>query len=221
MSKVLSEFLPVDGFEGVFSAQVGALRCTAIRTASGNLCLYSPVLGLGQAARDSLKALGEVTHLLASNHYHHKGLGEYSEVYPAAKLCCTALAKPRLEKQTRLSFVILDETVVPFPNNAKLVEPRGLKTGEIWIQMKAGNQVLWIVTDAFCGAKSAAGKVVDKPELLGTFPRFGILDRNIYFEWLSNEVTKISPTLIVPCHGSIISGAATGVEALKLVQHLR
>jgi len=101
---------------------VAALSCTAIRLASGGLCLYSPVQGLGPIARDSLDSIGEVTHLLAPNHYHNKGLREFRSLFPAAALCCTAAAMPRLAKQTDLSFVDLNAADVCLSEGATFIE---------------------------------------------------------------------------------------------------
>ena len=220
MNQTLSPFRPVDGFAGVYSAQKGNLRCTAIVLATGGLCLYSPVLGLGDAERESLDAIGTVTHLLAPNHYHHKGLSEYLTVFPMAKLCCTSTAAPRLQKQTGLSFDDLKPVEIDLPEGMRFVEPHGLKTGEVWVQSTSKSGGLWIVTDAFCGAKGPIGAVVSSPDLLGTFPKFGLKDRDKYLAWLSHQLEINAPKTIVPCHGSVISGLGIGDMAQKLVENL-
>lgn len=217
MSKALTPFDAVDGVDGIFVAHKSNLRCTAIRLASGGLCLYSPVSGLGADARRSLEVLGEVTHVLAPNHYHHKGVAEYAQAFPKATLCCSAAAKPRLEKQTGLSFVPADMSDLDLPIAAKLVEPDGLKTGEIWVDITLPAQRLWIVTDAFCGPKGAMTAVSNRLEVLRTFPNYGIADRTGYHHWVAQYVRASSPTMIVPCHGSIVSGPDLGQTALGLV----
>ena len=104
MSKALSAFTPIPHQSHIWSSQKGSLRCTALKLSDESLCLYSPVLGLNDEAYDSLAALGKVSFLLAPNHYHNKGLAEYAEAFPDAKLICSEHAKPRLEKQTRMTF---------------------------------------------------------------------------------------------------------------------
>lgn len=74
MSKLLSAFAALDDFSGLYRAERGSLRCTAIRLRSGGLLLFSPVQGLGDTAIASLAALGEVEVLFAPNHYHNKRL---------------------------------------------------------------------------------------------------------------------------------------------------
>jgi hypothetical protein len=220
MGKELSTFSSVDEVKGIYTAEKGALRCIAIELSSGNLCLYSPVQGLSEIAKESLKSLGKVTHLLAPNHYHNKGLEEYSKVFPDAKLCCTKGAKPRLKKQTDLSFDSLEELEAYLPDTVSFVEPLGLKTGEVWIKTFQENQASWIVTDAFCGPKVTKERYAKQPELLGTFPSYGISNRQVYFDWLTQQVSLASPSMIIPCHGSILSATSLGTSALKLVESL-
>jgi hypothetical protein len=220
MGTELTAFERLNGIDGVYVAQGGKLRCTAIRLGSGALCLYSPARGLGDVGRKSLQALGEVTHLLAPNHYHHTGLKEYSEAFPSAKLCCTAAAKLRLEKQTGLPIFPLEDAELVLPPNAKFIEPSGLKTGEVWIEMLLQDHLLWIVTDAFRGPKTKAGAVAKFPELLGAFPTYGIADRRVYSDWFSRYVASAPPTMIIPCHGSMIMGPDLGKDAMTLVDAL-
>ena len=220
MKKELSAFESLNEVEGIYIAQNGTLRCVAIRLSSGNLCLYSPVQGLGTLAQKSLESLGKVTYLLAPNHYHNKGLKEYSEIFPEAKICCTQNAKPRLEKQTTLSFNSLEILEQSLPKKTCFIEPLGLKTGEVWVKMSFDNQVFWVVTDAFCGPKMTKKSYAEQPELLSTFPKYGISDRQAYFDWLAQQIKTAPPNMIIPCHGSILSTTNLGTSTLKLVKAL-
>ena len=131
MGNELSPFAPIPSHPEIWSAQKGTLRCTALRLSDGTLCLYSPVLGLGGEAKASLAALGEVSYLLAPNHYHHKGLAEYAEAFPKAKIVCSGGAQTRLEKQTGLTFERLERLEALLPVGSDFAEPDGLKTGEV------------------------------------------------------------------------------------------
>lgn len=217
MSNALSAFRPMPDISGIFTAEKGNLRCTAVQLRDGGLCLYSPVQGLGPDAWKSLEVLGEVTHLLAPNHYHHKGVAEYAAAFPDATLCASARATPRLEKQTGHMFTTLGDVALGLPDDMVLVEPNGLKTGEVWIDMVLPDGHLWIVTDAFCGPKTCKADFADTPELLGTFPKFGIGDRDVYCHWLASAVQASAPTQIVPCHGAMIQGDDLGAKALRLL----
>jgi len=220
MTQVLSPFAAVAGLDGVYTAEAKNLRCVAIRLRSGNLCLYSPVQGLGDAARASLDALGTVSHLLAPNHYHNKAVTEYAAAFPEAVLCCSDAARPRLEAQTGCTFVPLQSADMHLPDGATLATPVGLKTGEVWIDVESGPQRCWILTDAFCGPKTTKGAFADRPALLGTFPTYGIGDLPAYLDWLRSFAHTAAPTMIVPCHGSIVSGTDLRPSAVGLVADL-
>ncbi|MEP3246812.1 MAG: hypothetical protein ABJN40_00285 [Sneathiella sp.] len=214
MSKQLSCFIPVEEHSGLWSAQSATLRCTAIRLTSGGICLYSPVSGLSPDTLKNIQNLGEVKILLAPNHYHNKGLKEYLSAFPNAHLCCSSAAKPRLQKITGLEFEDLENLIADLPEGADILEPDGLKTGEIWISARANRQVAWIMADTFSGPKGKPGHVADKVQLLGTFPKFGIADKQFYSTWLKHRVNKESPSLVIPCHGSMIQSPSLA-EDLK------
>lgn len=218
MSKTLSTFSPVGNSGICWSAENGSLRCTAVRLRTGGLCLYSPVPGLLGEASDSLNALGPVEFLLAPNHYHHKGINEYAEQFPEARLVCSDRARPRLEKQTGQTFSSITDLACDLADSSRVLEPEGLKTGEVWIEIDTGSERLWVVTDAFRGPKSPVGIVTDRVELLGTFPKFGIGNRDQYREWVSSQVAQAPPTMIIPCHGSITASPSIGAEALALIE---
>lgn len=220
MSKQLGPFEPVPGFPGVFSARKGELRCVAIQLQSGGLCLYSPVAGISEDATQSLADVGNVTHLLAPNHYHNKGLAEYVKAFPDAMLCCTEGARPRLSKQTGLAFEVLSPTTLPLPEGVRLVATVGLKTGEVWVEVVTQNACLWIVTDAFSGPKGKQDFVGNQPDLLGTFPKFGVSDRLVYTTWLRGAIQAARPTALLPCHGAAVAGETLADDLLRLSHDL-
>ena len=220
MSKSLSAFCPVPGLSGIYTAEKGNLRCTAVRLVGGGLCLYSPVQGLGDEARESLVALGPVTHLLAPNHYHHKGLAEYAAAFPKAIPCAPEAALSRLETQTGVVFTPLADAGIDLPAGSAWVTPEGLKTGEVWLDQVLPDGRLWIVTDAFCGPKTHKTGFADAPELLGTFPIYGIADSAIYRDWLASALQSGAPTFIIPCHGAMIGGNDLASKTLELVAGL-
>ncbi|MDM7950872.1 hypothetical protein [Hydrogenophaga sp.] len=218
MSKALSEFAPIRQYPGLWSAEKGALRCTALRLRDNSLCLYSPVLGLGDDARNSLAALGDVSFLLAPNHYHNKGLVEYAEAFPEAELICSERARPRLENQTSLVFGGLTNLVSLLVDDCQLIEPAGLKTGEVWFTVKTLKDVVWVVCDAFKGSSGKLGEVTKQIEMLGTFPTFGIQDKDTYAAWVESQLRVGSPTLVMPCHGTMGQGGDMASDIRSLLR---
>jgi len=215
----ISQFEPIPELKGIFVARKGNLRCTAIALPKGKLCIYSPVSGLGTAARESLESIGKVTHLLAPNHYHNKALKEYHEAFPTAKMCASSAAIPRLVKLVGLKFKDLSMITSLLPAHLRLIEPDGLKTGEVWIRSKDRKQVVWFVVDAFSGHKMSAK--VDRAKeisLLGTFPSFGIGDAGLYVPWLTKQLAADQPRLVIPCHGAIVDSADVSDDIRDLIQ---
>ncbi|MEL6685901.1 MAG: hypothetical protein AAFN63_16365 [Pseudomonadota bacterium] len=204
----LPAFSQIDGLDGFYSASNGKLRCVAIRLNTGGLCLYSPVLGLGQAARESLNRLGSVDVLLAPNQYHNKGLAQYHAAFPQAALIAPVDACARLKEVTGLTFDALQTVGLELPKPAHLVFPEGLKTGEVWIAVGAA----LIVVDAFAGTGA--------PELLKTFPRYGVGDASVYTTWAQAFLMQQSPKVLVPCHGSIVRDEALADQLVALLQQI-
>ncbi len=218
MSKDLSAFAPIPNYPGIWSAQKGTLRCTALRLSDGSLCLYSPVLGLGEEAKASLAALGEVAYLLAPNHYHHKGLTEYADAFPKAKIVCSDAARPRLENQAGLTFEGLERLEALLPDGCDFTEPAGLKTGEVLLVVKTEKECLWIVCDGFKGPKGKVGHVGQTVEMLGTFPTYGIKDKVAYATWLRDRSAADEPTMIIPCHGSMVRSERLATDVVSLLE---
>lgn len=217
MNKELSAFVPIPYHTEIWSAQKGTLRCTALRLSDGSLCLYSPVLGLSEKAKASLSARGEVAYLLAPNHYHHKGLNEYAEAFPKAKIVCSGDAQARVEKQTGLTFEGLERLEFLLPNGCDFAEPDGLKTGEVWLVIKTQKERLWIVCDSFKGPKGEAGHVGQTVDMLSTFPKYGIKDKDAYAAWLQSRAAADEPTMIIPCHGSMVRSELLAKEVASLL----
>lgn len=117
--------------------------------------------------------------MLAPNHYHHKGLNEYAQAFPEAKIACSSGAQARLEKQTDLTFDELERLETLLPDGCDFAEPDGLKTGEVWLIVKSEQECMWIVCDSFKGTKGKVGHVGQTVEMLGRFPTYGIEDMPI------------------------------------------
>jgi len=216
----LSTFAPIAGVDGACTATKGGLRCTAIVLRSGALCLYSPVAGLTTHAKASLDALGPVAILLAPNHYHNKGLAEYAAAYPDARVVAADAAAPRLQQLTGCHPEGLDTLVPDLPDGAALLTPPGLKTGEVWLTLPTQNGPAWLVTDAFAGPQKPAERKSGAPQLLKTFPRYGLAGGPLYADWVMDQLTSAPPNRLVPCHGDIVGGADLADQLARLIAGL-
>jgi len=218
MSCALSKFRQIAGFDQLSVARSGKLSCFAFALKTGDFCLYSPVAGLAKADGAVPAEPGAVSMIFAPNHYHNKGLKPYSERLPNATIICSEMAKPRLQKQTGLDFASMDVLSAALPENMQLLQPEGLKTGEVWLQVQQGQRVAWLVTDAFSGALRPEGEFNTAPSMLGTFPKFGIKHASTYREWLEKQISMQPPTHLLPCHGSPVHNANLGAALITVLE---
>lgn len=192
---------PIADIDGLWSIRKGNLRCVAISLPDGGAALYSPV----RKTSGTAFAVAPVRYLLAPNHYHNLGLGEHVEAFPEADRVCSNGARPRLEKVTGLAFAGLEGLAEALPAHANLLEPEGLKTGEVWVCLRAQDEIIWIVTDAFCGVQEKSD-AEPKVGFLKPFPTYGLRDKAVFSAWVQNRLDLETPTMIVPCHGEIVQG---------------
>lgn len=218
MKKESPVFQELNGFDGIYTIQIGKLRCTAFDISGEGICVYSPVANLNKKQLTSLEALGTVTVLLAPNHYHNKGIVEYTELFPKAQPICSTAAKPRLFKITDLKFDNLQTLKLNLPSNIVVLEPEGLKTGEVWIQITKDNDVIWIVTDTFSSKLVPSNKFVEKPTMLGTFPKYGVKDKTLYRAWVEQQISQTRPTILIPCHGSPVASPNLADDLINLIK---
>lgn len=216
---ISDEFFPLLGIDDIYVARSGKLNCTAFRLRNGSLCLYSPVAGLEISGRVSLTKLGGVSAILAPNHYHNKGLKGHADVYPNASLVCSKNAKTRLHKITGLAFDSLAPLKSLLGQNQKILEPRGLKTGEVWVQVKTRSGLIWIVTDAFSAKLHPPGVYTDAPAMLGTFPRYGVEDVSVFRDWVNEQFSVSRPDVLLSCHGSPVKSPNLSVRLGNLMNN--
>lgn len=213
----IQPFSPVDGLDGVYIGRAGKLNCIAFRLQDGSLCLYSPVAGLETSERDSLAKLGGVSMMLAPNHYHNKGLAGHAKAFPNASLVCSESADPRLKKITGLMFDPIDTLRSQLANNQRILEPEGLKTGEVWVEVRTQSETAWIVTDAFSARLHSPGVCAEAPNMLGTFPRYGVKDASVFKDWANRQLSNDRPTILLSCHGSPVNAPDLDVQLNDLL----
>lgn len=213
----IQPFSLVGGLDGVYIGRAGKLNCIAFRLRDGSLCLYSPVAGLEASAGDSLARLGGVSMILAPNHYHNKGLTGHADAFPNASLICSKDAEPRLKKITGLAFDPIDTLKSQLADNQRLLEPEGLKTGEVWVETRTQSETAWIVTDAFSAKLHSPGVCAEAPGMLGTFPRYGVKDASVYRDWVNTQLSADRPSILLSCHGSPVNSPDLDAQLIGLL----
>lgn len=212
---------PIDTDAGLWRAekrtkQGWSIRSTAVRMADGRLLVVSPIRGLGDAAHDELRAIGEPAALLAPNFFHNLGLREYAERYPDAVVVASDVAAPRVHKKTRLAIESLDALRGRLPGHVSILEPDGTKNGEVWLRVDTGAGVAWCVADAlFNVPASPTGliglflrrtKTVPGLCIGWTFLSWGLRDRAAYRTWFERRLDLDRPTRLIVAHGEDAAG---------------
>ncbi|MEP5729918.1 MAG: hypothetical protein ABJL67_11185 [Sulfitobacter sp.] len=213
----IQPFSPVSGIDGVYLGRAGKLNCIAFRLRDGSLCLYGPVAGLEKSERDNLAKLGGVSMILAPNHYHNKGLTGHAKAFPNATLVCSKDAMPRLKKITGLTFNSIDTLKSQMADNQRILHPEGLKTGEVWVEIRTQSEIAWVVTDAFTAKLHAPGVYAEAPNMLGTFPRYGVKDASIFKGWTTTKLSTDGPSILLSCHGSPVHGPDLDAQLIDLL----
>ncbi len=212
-------FQKLSPFNNLYEATNGNLRSVALKLSSKSLCLVSPLANTSEEAWEELESVAEVKFIVAPNHYHNKGAKDATLRFPNAQFCAPTNAISRLEKVTGLSINALNDLEMQLPKNITIVEPVGLKTGEVWFCIEEGRNKALIVVDAFCGPKILKNKKENgTPQLLKTFPSYGVEGREKYQEWANDFVSLYSPNVLIPCHGDICRGDDLEQELLKCIK---
>ncbi len=190
-------------------------RTTALRLTTGGLLVISPLRGTTEEAHAELADLGETEAIVAPNHFHWMGLPEHRRRHPQAVVATSEVAARRLARKERGQFAPLAELAAALPPSAELLTPPGLKSGEVWLRVAAGDRVTWVVSDAFFNlARNARGFTGFMLRATGTAPglRIGrtftglaMGDRASYRDWLLERLAADRPTTLVPGHGELLS----------------
>ena len=229
----MARWSPVEGVDGVWrfvqqDAGVDMFTSLAVQLSGGGVALVSPLPSHVQGDFAELETLGSPTFLLAPNHYHNRGLVPVSQRYPDILRVASAAALPRLKRRTQLAIGPLASLIERLPAGVSILQPEGLKQGEVWLRCETPDGVAWMVTDAFFNVLPLPTSVFGgflwltqgAPGLRigGTFLGVGIGDRPRYRAWLRDQLAADRPTLLVPAHGVPVGGVDLANQLGEIVE---
>jgi hypothetical protein len=222
---------PVPGLDSVWRAERVVngvpLRSLAVRLADGRLAIYSPIRRLGRDAHAELAAIGAPAFLVAPNHFHNLGLGEYAAAHPGARVVSSPTAASRVQR--RCGHDVHDPALLreALPAELSLLLPPGTRAGELWLSIESAAGRAWTVGDAFFNiARTPRTPMGLLLRLLGISPglrvgasfRWLVRDRAGYKRWLLDAIAAQRPTTLVPCHGDILTDPELPDRLRRLVQ---
>ncbi len=202
-------------------------RAVAQRLDDGSVALVSPIAGTVAASASALGALGQPSFVLAPNHFHHLGLAETRLRYPEARVVASPVAARRLTAQFDGVVEGLDGLRARLPEGVTLLQPPGVKTGEVWLRVQTSQGVTWVVSDAFfnvtfplrgtMGVLLRATGTAPGLRIGSTFLWLGLSDRRAYRGWLEAQLKADAPTTLVPGHGDVLHDDALPERLQELV----
>jgi hypothetical protein len=189
-------------------------RSTAVPLADGSFAVHSPGGGIEDAFTTEVGVAGA---LVAGNSFHHMGIAAWRRRFPDATVHAAQSAIKRLAKQGHAGVLGLDALRARLPAHVQILEPPGVRVGEVWLRVEVAGGVAWVVCDAFFNFATLAPKAPMRlfqklthaaPGLsISALMKFGGLsDRGTYKAWALDQLARDRPTLLVPNHGEILRG---------------
>jgi hypothetical protein len=213
----LQHWKPIAGLTGVWEIRRTRgpmpLRAVAVQLQDNRTCVYSPVPRAGEAALDELRSIGEPI-FLAPNAFHTLGLREHANAFPKAAVVTSNGAFGRVKKKTKLpiqDFRLLDANL---PAHISTLQLPHVRSGEVWLSIRDEARRAWVVCDAFVnlqslqgGAMSLVAKLMRMGPGLSIPMTFKLLltHRRAYREWLLTKIAEDCPTILIPCHGQVLT----------------
>lgn len=204
------------------------LRMLALRLTNGTLLVYSPIPLKKDESFGKLEALGQVSVVLAPNHFHTLGIKPFKTRYPQLQLLASQAAISRLQKVTNERFAPFATINSLLPPEVTVIEPEGLKAGELWIAVRSQEKgPILIVCDAYFNMpyvkRSVFGGILwltgGAPGLRisRVFRIIGMKKRDVYHQWVSRLFASFPPKILIPSHGAICIRNNLAQELLALI----
>jgi hypothetical protein len=182
---------------------------TAFELADGSFGVFSP----GKALAGGFNH-GGVSALIAGNSFHHMGLDAWSEKHPDALRYAAARAMPRLARQGRRNLTDVMELAARLKPGARVLSVPHLNTGDVIVSVPCAAGVAWIVCDLIFNMTAPVTHPLARlwVRLMDEYPGLKIprvllpvaprKERKRLIEWLTGELERDRPTLLLPAHGT-------------------
>jgi hypothetical protein len=202
-----------------YSFGPGVANALAVRGENG-LIVVSPPCRVGSGVFDDLVPYGKVVALIASNAFHHMGLGEWKARFPDAAVYAPAQSVERVEKHSKLTGIRpLAGAKAVAGEGVELVDMPHYKTGEVLVRIRTTRGPVWYVTDIIMNLRELPPNPVVKlmfglsksaPGLRfnNIAPLFMVADKAALRRWFTEEFRKSPPAWLIATHGDPVDFAA-------------
>lgn len=192
-------------------------NCLAVRMADDNLLVISPACNMTEAAFETLQRLGHVGAIVANNGMHHLGLAEWTARFPYATVHAPGAAMVRLREQSPNlgALQTFDKLIGRLRGRIHLLEAPFTRCGESVVAIRIRRGWAWFASDLLVNLERIPAPLPVRLlfRLTGSGPGYRIFnlamkrtiaDRTAVLSWLSAEMIRRPPTIIVPAHGRIL-----------------
>jgi len=202
-----------------YSFGPGVANALAVRGEKG-LIVVSPPCRVAAGVFDDLVPYGKIAALVASNAFHHMGLGEWKTRFPDAAVFAPAQSVARVEKHSKLSGIRpLAEAKAITGEHVELVDMPHYKTGEVLVRIRTTRGPVWYVTDIIMNLRELPPNPVvnllfrlskSAPGLRfnNIAPLFMVADKAALRRWFTDEFKKAPPAWLIATHGDPVDFAS-------------
>lgn len=205
-------------FEYAFSKH-GRANCLVVQLRDRKLLVLSPAAEMPDGAFADLEELGDVSHIVATNGFHHLGLSMWRARFPGARCFAPAAAMARIAKQNPQAGPLepLSALQPLLPEDVIVREAPSTKCGECWAIVPGTHGAIWYVSDLLANLPEAPPHPVVGLlfRLTGSAPGYRVFnlattfilkDKRVVFRAMLDDLAAQPPHMVVPAHGVPLSG---------------
>ena len=198
----------------------GPARVNALAVGcEGGLVVLSPPYRAHREAFDSLQRYGPVQGLVASNAFHHMGIPEWKQRFPAAAVFAPAQAIARVQRKTGIADVRpLSDAHALTGGRVEFTDMPYYRTGEALVRIRTPRGIAWYVTDIIVNVNDPPANPLFRL-LFNIFygpglhynkiaPLIMVRDKAALKRWLAEEYRKDQPRWLMVAHGDTVDLSA-------------
>jgi hypothetical protein len=206
----------------------GPTRVNALAVGcEGGLLVLSPPYRAHPDTYENLERYGAVQGLVASNAFHHMGIPDWKQRFPAAAVYAPVQAIARVQRKSGLSGIrpVSDANTLT-RGRVELTDMPYYRTGEVLGRIRSARGLAWYLTDIVVNVNDPPPNPLFKL-LFNVFygpglhynriaPLLMVRDKAALKRWLAEEYRKDDPRWLIPAHGDTADLAAAPTAGSRL-----
>lgn len=229
----MAHWQPVPGIEGAWTHRYdfrgNAITTLGLDLGGGNLAVFSPGIGVPEAAYAELEGHGKVAALVSPGAFHHMGLPSWHQRFPQARLFATGSGVTHIAKQHKglPPMEALDGLRALGRGTLTLEETPG-KHQDLLAFYASGGKSLLFVNELLANMEKLPSNVLFAllfrlfkagPGLAfnGLAAKLLGADKRKAATAMAAAVRQHGADVFVPCHGAILAGPSVQAQVLAVL----